>query len=136
MKPRTAGIALLAALVVGAAVRLWLAAVDDGIFWPDEIFQSLEPAHRRAFGYALFAVGVRRRRAQLASADAARARSCGSAPPLGGDRPRAYLMIVRVLFVALVGGDGVRRVAAGTTAARPAARGDGGGGAVLRCCRR
>jgi len=38
-------------LVVAALPRLWAAIWDQGIFWPDEIFQSLEQAHRFAFGY-------------------------------------------------------------------------------------
>jgi len=52
---------LLAALVLGVSLftgsvlRLWLATHDDGIFWPDEIYQSLEPAHRLVFGYGLVA---------------------------------------------------------------------------------
>ncbi|MHB1843671.1 MAG: glycosyltransferase family protein [Deltaproteobacteria bacterium] len=44
---------LLVILLAGAALRLWLALHDDGLFWPDEIFQSLEPAHFLAFGYGL-----------------------------------------------------------------------------------
>jgi hypothetical protein len=38
---------------VGAALRVWLALTDDGISWPDEVYQSLEPAHRLVFGYGL-----------------------------------------------------------------------------------
>jgi phosphatidylinositol glycan class B len=40
-------------LAVGAscALRLWLALDDHSIYWPDEIYQSLEQAHREAFGY-------------------------------------------------------------------------------------
>jgi hypothetical protein len=38
-------------LVAAAVPRAWLAVADQGIFWPDEIFQSLEQAHRFAFGY-------------------------------------------------------------------------------------
>lgn len=46
--------ALLAVVLgVGALLRLWIAYHDDGIFWPDEIFQSLEPAHWLTFGYGL-----------------------------------------------------------------------------------
>lgn len=41
------------ALVVGAGVRLFAACSDDGIYWPDETYQSLEPAHRAVFGYGL-----------------------------------------------------------------------------------
>ena len=38
-------------LVAAAVPRLALAVEDQGIFWPDEIFQSLEQAHRVVFGY-------------------------------------------------------------------------------------
>jgi hypothetical protein len=39
------------ALAVGAAWRVWFASVDDSIYWPDEIYQSLEPAHGIVHGY-------------------------------------------------------------------------------------
>jgi GPI mannosyltransferase 3 len=39
------------AIAAGLGARLAFAASDDGIFWPDEIYQSLEPAHRAVFGY-------------------------------------------------------------------------------------
>lgn len=87
-------------LALGAAARLWLAAVDDGVFWPDEIFQSLEPAHQRAFGYALlpweYAEGGRSWLLPMLLAPLLR---LGAA--IGGDSPRAYLVLVRVVFVAL-----------------------------------
>lgn len=35
------------------ALRVWLAWYDHSVFWPDEIHQSLEQAHRAAFGYGL-----------------------------------------------------------------------------------
>ena len=38
-------------LAVAAAPRLALAVGDQGILWPDEIFQSLEQSHRVVFGY-------------------------------------------------------------------------------------
>jgi len=92
--------ALVAVLAVAAAARLWLALVDDGIFWPDEIFQSIEPAHQRAFGYALlpweYTSGARSWLLPMLLAPLLR---LGAA--LGGDRPRAYLMLVRVVFVGL-----------------------------------
>jgi len=47
---RRAGWILLAALAAGAALRSWLALTDQGIAWPDEIYQSLEPAHRLVWG--------------------------------------------------------------------------------------
>ena len=63
-RERQAGLLVLAlALVGGAALRVWLAFNDDGIYWPDEIYQSIEPAHRLAFGYGLrsweFVAGAR-----------------------------------------------------------------------------
>jgi hypothetical protein len=36
---------------LAAAVRLWVAWADQGIIWPDEIFQTIEAGHRLAFGY-------------------------------------------------------------------------------------
>src|SRR5258708_3916216 len=48
---RWLGLAVLTAVLgVGAAFRIWLSFNDDGIFWPDEIYQSLEPAHHWVFG--------------------------------------------------------------------------------------
>jgi GPI mannosyltransferase 3 len=41
------------AFLLAAALRIWLAFGDHSVFWPDEIYQSLEPAHRLAFGYGL-----------------------------------------------------------------------------------
>jgi hypothetical protein len=41
------------ALIVGALLRAWFAITDHSVFWPDEIYQSIEPAHRVAFGYGL-----------------------------------------------------------------------------------
>lgn len=40
-------------LAAGAVPRLWAAWFDQGIFWPDEIFQSVEQAHRLVFGYGI-----------------------------------------------------------------------------------
>lgn len=40
-------------LAGATALRVWLAWYDHSVFWPDEIHQSLEQAHRAAFGYGL-----------------------------------------------------------------------------------
>jgi phosphatidylinositol glycan class B len=40
-------------LALSAAPRLWAAWFDNGVFWPDEIFQSVEQGHRAAFGYGV-----------------------------------------------------------------------------------
>lgn len=47
--------ALFGSLVVGLALRAYLVFTDDGINWPDELYQSFEPAHRLVFGYGLVA---------------------------------------------------------------------------------
>src|SRR5208283_263980 len=52
---RTATLVLWTALAVGGALRAWLALTDAGIYWPDEIYQSLEPAHRLVWGRGLVA---------------------------------------------------------------------------------
>jgi hypothetical protein len=38
-------------LPIAAAPRLWQMIADQGVFWPDEIYQTIEQAHRLAFGY-------------------------------------------------------------------------------------
>jgi MFS family permease len=48
---RWLAIAAAIVLVLSAVPRLWAAWFDQGIFWPDEIYQSLEQGHRLAFGY-------------------------------------------------------------------------------------
>ncbi len=42
---------LWASLALGFVARLFVTFTDDGIFWPDEVYQSFEPAHRLVFGY-------------------------------------------------------------------------------------
>ncbi len=44
---------LMAVLAAGAACRIHWALNDEGLYWPDEVYQSLEPAHRLVFGYGL-----------------------------------------------------------------------------------
>lgn len=44
-----------AILLLAAAPRIALAVFDHGIFWPDEIYQTLEPAHRAVHGYGFIA---------------------------------------------------------------------------------
>src|SRR2546423_1023186 len=40
-------------LALGTAPRIWAAIWDQSLYWPDEIFQTLEQAHRVAFGYGM-----------------------------------------------------------------------------------
>src|SRR5215472_621229 len=90
-------IVLLASLGVGIALRLWLAFSDDGVHWPDEIYQTLEPAHRAAFGYGLlaweFLEGARSWALPGLIAGVLKLTQVA-----GLDSPRAYLTVVRILF--------------------------------------
>ncbi len=40
-------------LPIAAVPRLWTMISDQGVFWPDEIYQSIEQAHRVVFGYGM-----------------------------------------------------------------------------------
>jgi len=44
---------VVAAAVLALVPRVWLALTEHSVFWPDEIYQSIEPAHRLAFGNGL-----------------------------------------------------------------------------------
>lgn len=102
----------LACATVGLAVRAYVAFHDDGIFWPDEIYQSLEPAHRLAFGYGLvpweFIEGAR---------NWALPGLLGGwlwlVSHLGLPHPAQYLGATRLLFIGLaaLGGYGTYRLA-------------------------
>lgn len=117
--------ALWAAALLGGALRLWMAWCDQGVFWPDEIFQSLEPAHRLVFGYGLqaweFLHGARGWLFPgFIAAVLAMERE------LGLDRPEWYLPSIKTLFVlanlgVTVGVYHLARLSAGTIAAAGAA---------------
>ena len=100
MSDKLARALLLAALAAGAALRAWLALHDDGIYWPDEIYQSLEPAHRLVFGYGLraweFIEGARNW-----ALPAFVAALLESARLLHLPEPRGYLLLVKLAFCAI-----------------------------------
>jgi phosphatidylinositol glycan class B len=94
-----------ALLAASLALDLGFALRRGGVFWPDEIFQSLEPAHRLAFGYGFvsweFQLGARSwifpglLAAVLKLADL-----------VSGGGPAALLMAAKV-FMVLVAGAGL-----------------------------
>jgi GPI mannosyltransferase 3 len=104
-------VALAAVAVVGFAARAW-GAFDDGIYWPDEIYQSFEMAHRLVFGNGLipweFVQGARNW-----SMPAVVALLLGTCKGLGLTTPFVYLRVVKVAFAVLgvVTGLGVYRLA-------------------------
>src|SRR5262245_1332753 len=95
----TARLILWSALIVGLASRVFVMFTDAGIYWPDEIHQSLEPAHRLVFGYGLvaweFADGARNWAFPGLVAGLMR-----TSAALGGDSPQIYLPVIRFVFVA------------------------------------
>ena len=88
---------LVLALGVGAALRVWSALTDDGIYWPDEVFQSLEPAHGLVFGYGLkaweFIEGARNWALPALVAVLLKLSAV-----VGLDDPRGYLGVTRSVF--------------------------------------
>jgi hypothetical protein len=44
---------VFALLLVAATLRIGLALAQPNLFWPDEIYQTLEPAHRLVFGHGI-----------------------------------------------------------------------------------
>jgi hypothetical protein len=97
---RSAKGAFAALLAFGAALRAWLCFHDDGIYWPDEIYQSLEPAHRLVFGYGLipweFRDGARNWTFPAIVAGLLKAVTL-----VGGEAPRSYLLGMRLVFSAV-----------------------------------
>lgn len=99
-------VALAVVIVAGAALRLLWGLPDDGIYWPDEVYQSLEPAHRLVYGYGLvaweFIEGARNWALPgLLAALMAVARL------FGATEPPAYLAFIRGVFVAVAAGTAV-----------------------------
>jgi hypothetical protein len=111
-RSRAARLILWSALIAGLGCRAYVALGDDGIYWPDEIHQSLEPAHRLVFGYGLvaweFSEGARNWAFPGFIAGLMRATAA-----LGADSPHLYLTVIRFVFVALSLGAavGIYRVA-------------------------
>src|SRR5438132_13966839 len=95
---RRVGLYVLAsALLVGGTLRVWLAFNDDGISYPDEVFQSLEPAHRLVFGYGLVAWEfVEGARNWAFPGFVAALFAVGRL--VGPDDPRVYLGLTRLAF--------------------------------------
>jgi hypothetical protein len=79
---------------------VWFALTDAGIDWPDEIYQSLEPAHRLVFGYGLipweYSQGVRSWALPGVVAGILKA-----AVLTGFDAPFEYLRVVRLVLASI-----------------------------------
>lgn len=99
-EPGVAVFILVFTLATGLAGRFWLSGHDDGLYWPDEIYQSLEPAHRLVFGYGLlpweFVKGAR-----SWAFPGFVAAIIKVAVSMGLDSPQQYLVFVRLVFSAM-----------------------------------
>jgi len=86
------------ALLVGFVLRAYTVFTDDGIYWPDEIYQSFEPAHKAVFGYGVipweFIVGARSWALPALIAVVLKLTSL-----LGGGSPTVYIPVVKLVFV-------------------------------------
>ncbi len=87
-------------LVLGFVLKARLVFQDDGINWPDEIYQSFEPAHRLVFGHGLvaweFLEGARTW--AVPGFVAVWLELCKL---VGADSPSTYIPVVKLVFAAL-----------------------------------
>ncbi len=94
-----ARIVLSVALLAGLLLRVRIALTDTGIYWPDEIYQSFEPAHKLVFGYGVipweFIQGARTWALPGLIAGIIKLTAM-----LGGDSPTVYIPVVKLVFVA------------------------------------
>lgn len=95
-----ARVTLAVALLLGLGLRLSVVFGDEGISWPDEIYQSFEPAHRLVFGYGLvpweFIDGARTW--ALPALVALILKLCAL---FGGDSPFVYVRATKLVFALL-----------------------------------
>lgn len=97
---RRARIALIVLLAAAAVLRIAFGWNEVGIYWPDEVYQSLEMGHRFAFGYSIipweFIDGARNWTLPGLIGIVMKVASW-----IGLDDPAAYLRLVRMLFASL-----------------------------------
>lgn len=88
---------LFVPMAMGLVLRLTVLSTDHGIFWPDEVYQSFEPAHALVFGHGLipweFIEGARNW--ALPGLVAIVLKACAL---VGATDPETYIGVVRALF--------------------------------------
>ncbi len=96
-RERWARIVVWSSVALGFLLRARIVFTDDGIYWPDELYQSFEPAHRLVFGYGVipweYIDGARTW--ALPGLVALVLKVCSV---LGLDRPTQYIPAVKLLF--------------------------------------
>ena len=99
-RPTRDQLLLWAVLLAGALPRAFLALTDDGLYWPDEIYQTLEPAHRLVFHHGMIAQ-------EFVQGSRSWVLPALIAVPLwmwklaGGTEPHSYLVLIKLCFVAI-----------------------------------
>ena len=109
-----ARIVLFGSLGLGLLLRARIVFTDDGINWPDEIYQSFEPAHRLVFGHGLvaweFLEGAR-----TWAVPGFVAVWLALCKLVGADSPTTYIPVVKLVFslLSVIAAWGVYRLARG-----------------------
>lgn len=87
-------------MLIGLVLRIRTVFTDDGIYWPDEIYQSFEPAHKLVFGYGImpweFISGARSWAMPALIAMVLKLTSL-----FGGHTPNVYISVVKLVFCAV-----------------------------------
>lgn len=104
MRPTTAVAksVLYGSLLLGVVLKARVVFTDDGINWPDEIYQSFEPAHRLVFGHALVAWEYLEG-ARTWMTPGFVAVWLWLCKLVGADSPATYIHVVKLVFVLLSG---------------------------------
>ena len=109
-----ARVVFFGSLAVGLLLRAHIVFTDDGINWPDEIYQSFEPAHRLVFGHGLvaweFLEGAR-----TWAVPGFVAVWLSLCKLVGADSPATYIAVVKLVFsgLSVLAAVGVYRLARG-----------------------
>lgn len=90
-------VVLAVVLVAGGVLRVLLVTGDHSVYWPDEVYKSLEPAHRAVFGYG-FRAWEFVRGASNWTFSGILAGVLGGLGMIGVDDPARYLLAVRSLM--------------------------------------
>jgi phosphatidylinositol glycan class B len=105
-------IILAVSVIAGFVIRVFIVFGDEGMYWPDEIYQSFEPAHNLVFGYGLmpweYIQGARSW--ALPGFVAIILKLCAL---FGGDSPLVYIRVTKLVFAlaSVCTGIGVYRLA-------------------------
>lgn len=107
-------VVLFGSMVLGFVLRAGIVFSDDGINWPDEIYQSFEPAHRLVFGHGLVAWEYLEG-ARTWAVPGFVAVWLALCKLLGAGSPAVYIPVVKLVFSALsvLAALGVYRLARG-----------------------